>query len=109
MFVGLSKTQFDWNAGNKTKCRKHGVSIETIEALFGIDPLVFKDASHSGREPRFDAIGIVNGRRLFVVFTMRSISNEIRIRPISARFTHKSEYDEHVERAEAVPAIQDRS
>lgn len=25
---------FDWDRGNRAKCRKHGVSAEEIEALF---------------------------------------------------------------------------
>jgi uncharacterized DUF497 family protein len=38
---------FDWDAGNRAKCRKHGVSITEIEALISANPRVAPDLKHS--------------------------------------------------------------
>jgi uncharacterized DUF497 family protein len=45
---------FDWDAGNRDKCQKHGVSLAEIESLFRGEPLVGPDASHSKVERRFE-------------------------------------------------------
>jgi uncharacterized DUF497 family protein len=37
-FVG-----FDWDNGNLGKCRKHGVSIEAVESLFGSPVAILPD------------------------------------------------------------------
>lgn len=45
---------FDWDDGNKSKCQKHGVTIEEIEALFlKTDPIIGDDVRHSEEEDRF--------------------------------------------------------
>lgn len=83
---------FDWDAANRGKCQKHGVSIEEIEALFRNAPLyVTPDHKHSGKEVRYVAAGQSKGRFLFVAFTLRAMENGQCIRPISARFMHKKE------------------
>lgn len=83
-----SYIQFDWNDGNRTKCQKHGLTIEDIEALLRSDPLVAPDGKHSATERRFLAVGRTqSGRAAFVVFCWR----EGRIRPISARYMHDRE------------------
>ncbi len=48
---------FDWDAGNREKCCKHGVSVREIEALFRGRPSVEPDLAHSALEYRFRAIG----------------------------------------------------
>ena len=79
---------FDWDSGNRSKCAKHGVSVEEIEELFQSSVMVFPDAAHSADESRFRAVGkTVAGRHVFLVFAIR----ENRIRPISARFMHSKE------------------
>lgn len=83
---------FDWDAGNRSKCRKHGLSAAQIERLFEAPVAVLPDAGHSQREPRFRAIGRdTNGRAVFVVFTMRQRAGTLLIRPISARYMHRKE------------------
>jgi len=83
---------FDWDAGNRSKCRKHGLSTGQIEKLFESPVAVLPDAVHSQREPRFRAIGrAANGRAVFVVFTMRQRAGVLLIRPISARYMHRKE------------------
>ena len=37
---------FDWDAGNFEKCRKHGVSIEEIEAVLRGEPVFSPDEAH---------------------------------------------------------------
>lgn len=48
---------FDRDEGNLAKCRKHGLTIEEIEALFEGPFDVFPDVTHSGAETRLRAIG----------------------------------------------------
>jgi len=89
---------FDWDVGNRAKCQKHGVSVETLEQVFTRGLMILPDDAHSQIERRFRAIGYSDqGRALFVVFTIRRPRGEILIRPISARFMHKKEI-EHYEK-----------
>lgn len=84
---------FDWDDGNWPKCGKHGVSRRDIERLFleaevGVAP----DLGHSmPAESRHIAVGRVDGRAMFVAFTLRGG----RIRPISARYMHAKEADQY--------------
>jgi len=82
---------FDWDAGNREKCRKHGVSLREIESLFRGRPYVEPDLTHSEIEVRFRAVGQVNVRWLFVVFTLRDRDGLTLLRPISARYMHLKE------------------
>lgn len=83
---------FDWDAGNRAKCQKHGVSVVEVEGLFSRPLLIFPDASHSQREERLWAIGkTASGRSVFLVFTIRVRAGKRVIRPISARYMHRKE------------------
>ena len=83
---------FDWNAGNRVKCQKHGVSTEIIEATFRRRLMVLPDEAHSQTEQRFRAIGRDEaGRALFIVFTLRRRGADVVIRPIGARYMHRKE------------------
>jgi uncharacterized DUF497 family protein len=83
---------FDWDDGNTTKCRKHGVSIEEIESVLSGLPRIAPDPSHSTAEDRFIAIGRnTKGRAVFIAFTFRGYGRRRFIRPISARYMHKKE------------------
>jgi len=85
---------FDWDGGNREKCRKHSVSIAVIERLFHSPLGVFPDPGHSEREERFKAIGRTeDGRAVLVVFTLREHDGETLIRPISARYMRRKEID----------------
>ncbi|WP_158818752.1 BrnT family toxin [Methylocapsa sp. S129] len=96
-----------WDAGNRDKCQKHGVSIGEIEALcrspaFAIRP----DRAHSVVELRFQGIGkTVQGRHVFLVFTMREREGKIFIRPIGARYMHAKEVNRYEQNN---PDLQDR-
>jgi uncharacterized DUF497 family protein len=88
----LAVVGFDWDAGNRDKCQKHGVSIVAIESLFQGPIAVFPDPLHSGREERFKAIGRTEGGRgVLIVFTLRVHDGETVIRPISARYMRRKE------------------
>lgn len=79
---------FDWDAGNREKCRKHGMTLEDIESVFRGPVLLLPDPEP--REPRQRAIGVTqDGRKAFIVFTMR----RSKIRPLSARFMHRREIE----------------
>ena len=84
---------FDWDAGNREKCRKHGVSILEIEELFeGILVILRDDAHSSAGEERHLAIGkTALGRHVLIAFTFRLRRGQSVIRPISARYMHKKE------------------
>jgi uncharacterized protein len=92
--MGIAAEGFDWDAANRDKCEKHGVSIAEIEALLVANPRVAPDLRHSGNEERLVAVGRNSqGRALFVVFTIRSRDGKNFIRPLSARYMHRKEID----------------
>ena len=73
---------FEWdNAKEQLNRKKHGIDFQTAARVF-LDPYVieFDDRDANG-EPRFNAIGQVESRMLFVTYTMRG--DVVRI--ISAR------------------------
>ena len=85
---------FDWDDGNRDKCRKHGVSVGEIESLLSGGPRVAPDPKHSGEEDRLIAVGrTAGGRALFVAFTVRTNEGQKFIRPVSARYMHKKEFE----------------
>jgi uncharacterized DUF497 family protein len=94
---------FDWDRGNREKCRIHGVTVASIEDLFRRPLVVFPDLAHSQKEERFKAIGTgLDGRHIFLVFTLRTRAGEMLIRPISARYMHKKEvahYEKEIAKA----------
>lgn len=81
---------FDWDNGNWPKCGKHGVSRAEIEEVFLGMPGV--QADPFPEELRMRAIGkSAAGRYVFVVFLLREIDGQTKLRPISARYMHKKE------------------
>lgn len=86
---------FDWDEGNRDKCRKHGVPLAEVEWLFaGGTPRIAPDVKHSDAEDRFIAVGrTARGRPLFVAFTIRVRRGQRLVRPVSARYMHKEEID----------------
>lgn len=81
---------FEWDTGNREKCRKHGVSLAEVEELFAVEPMVFADPSVA--EARMRAVGqISSGRYVFVAFTLRRAAGRLLLRPISARYMHRKE------------------
>ncbi|MFT4243437.1 MAG: BrnT family toxin [Acidovorax sp.] len=85
---------FDGDEGNWPKCSKHGLSREEIEQVFLGTPAVLADP-YPG-EPRMRAIGkTAAGRYAFVVFMVREIDGQTKLRPISARHMHQKEIDHY--------------
>ncbi len=83
---------FDWDAGNRNKCQKHGVALAEIEALLLARPRIAPDLKHSGSEERYIAVGRnARGRPMFVAFTIRVKNSRRLVRPLSARYMHKKE------------------
>lgn len=73
---------FEWDTvKERANRKKHGIEFRTAARVF-LDPYVieFDDMGPAG-ELRFNAIGLVDGRMLFVTYTLRG--NVVRI--ISAR------------------------
>ena len=104
MRVGVAG--FDWDQGNRGKCRKHGVPLAEIETLLSGAPRVAPDPSHSATETRFIAVGSNGaGRPMFVAFTIRLRGGKRLLRPISARYMHKKEIQAYEEEN---PDLQDR-
>ena len=96
---------FDWDEGNRDKCRKHVLSIEEIEDLLLTSEIdLYRDDAHSGQEERIKAIGVVaNRRHCLIVFTRRERRGKSLIRPISARYMHRKEvesYEEEIARSQ---------
>jgi hypothetical protein len=85
---------FDWDSGNRDKCRKHGLTLPAIEGVFARPVVILPDRDNPAGEQRFRAIGTTDdGRPAFVVFTLRERRGTTRLRPISARYMHRKEVE----------------
>jgi uncharacterized DUF497 family protein len=83
---------FDWNDGNSEKIKKHGIQRYAVEDFFAnCDPFIYADQSHSVVESRFIAFDKYKNRHMYVVFTFRAVDGLLKIRVISARYTHEKE------------------
>jgi len=89
--------KFDWDNGNRNKCAAR-VPIEEIEAVLS-DPETIVTPQFAlsvgddpdAEETRYRATGKNHaGRGVFVVFTVRSVGDELRLRPISVHYIHRS-------------------
>jgi uncharacterized DUF497 family protein len=62
--------EFDWDAGNRQKCQKHGLSARDIESIFKAPYLYFlilniparKNASSASAKPRNTAASLLSSR-----------------------------------------------
>lgn len=81
--------EFEWDKGNLTHIKKHGVENQECEEVFTNQPFfVREDLQHSIVEERLEVFGqTAAGRKLFIVFTLRG--NKLRV--ISARNQSKKE------------------
>lgn len=97
--IKIKALGFDWDAGNRNKCRKHGLDPLEIEEFFKQENLyITPDYKHSEKETRYLAAGrSKKGRHMFVVFTLREDNGDLLIRPISARYMHKKEAKKYEE------------
>ena len=87
---------FDWDVGNRTKCKKHGLSIAEIESLFNRTIIILPDKENPQGERRFRAIGTTEkGRTRIRCVHAAGARRGILIRPISARYMHKKEVENY--------------
>jgi uncharacterized DUF497 family protein len=79
---------FEWDSAKEQANRKkHGIDFRTASKVF-LDPFVIEfDDRDTASELRFNAIGLVDGRMLFVTYTMRGSV----VRIISARGAERHE------------------
>lgn len=84
-----NREDFDWDAGNRTKIRKHEVKQDDVEALFQhFWVFVGRIVEPLHEEDRWLALGQdTTGRRLALIFTRRGQ----RLRPISCRPMRRNE------------------
>lgn len=100
--INLRYDEFNWDAGNITKCQKHGLSLQDIESIMRSDRLtIAPDWRNSLKEERYIAIGLHNSRPVFVSFTMRKNADQILLRPISARYMHQKEAKRYAQKSTA--------
>ena len=94
---------FEWDAGNRGKNLKHGVSDGEAEQIFFCEVLLLlEDPRHSATEQRYHALGrTTDGRHLHVTFTLRD--RGCRIRVISARAMHRKERVVYEAKAKEAP------
>jgi uncharacterized protein len=91
--MAMAADGFDWDAGNRDKCQKHGLTVADIEHVVShADTLIVADIKNSVFEERFIAIGCTpDSRHAFVAFTPRRRGERLLLRPISARYMHRKE------------------
>jgi uncharacterized protein len=102
--LGGVPEDFEWNKGNQTKSRKHGVEPTHVEEILR-HPILFAgriiEPAHD--EPRWLLLGRDDrGRALALIFTRR----RDRLRPVSCRPMRRKEkklYEEAVEDIENGP------
>lgn len=90
------RMEFDWDdAKDRSNQRKHGLSFTEAKQLFegSQDYLEIFDASHSGNEDRFIAIGDIDRGIAVVVYTERE---EGLIRIIGARLATRREQERYL-------------
>ena len=71
---------FNWDKGNREKCRKHGMSLAEIESVFARPVVILPDKENPSGEQRHRAVGTTSaGREAFVVFTLRDHGGIVRL------------------------------
>ena len=97
MATSMKIDGFDWDAGNRVKCQKHGVSLPEIEALLrSQNTRILSDPAHSRDEVRSRAVGRTGlGRWIFVAFTLRRRDGLTLLRPVSARYMHAKDVENY--------------
>jgi uncharacterized DUF497 family protein len=85
---------FDCGDGNRSKCQRHGLSIDDIESLFVQPVVALPDHGHGKGEAGLRSIAkTAPERHVFAVLTIRSCGGENLIRPIGARCMHRKEVE----------------
>jgi uncharacterized DUF497 family protein len=80
--VSSGQTDFEWDRSKeRVNLRKYGIDFRTAARIFLAPYMIEFDDLHASGELRFNAIGLVDDRMLFVTYTMRGDT----VRIISAR------------------------
>ena len=90
----LKVSAFDWDDGNRGKCRKHGLSMADVEHVLISAQNRIRSRCSKLAHGRHAISPLERPARVvfsFVVFTLRLANDEIKLRPISARYMHKKE------------------
>ena len=95
----MSEIRFEWDPAKATRnLRKHGVSIDDAQTVFGDERALFlDDPDHSEKEDRFILLGLSAALRVLVVVHCYRAEDEV-IRIISARRATRQERDFYVRR-----------
>jgi len=79
---------FEWDEDKRqANLSKHGIDFREVPKMFDGPMLPDYDHRHSGREDRWRALGFLNGRVVFCVYTMRGQRHRL----ITARPATRSE------------------
>lgn len=93
--------EFEWNeAKNQSNIRKHGISFELAQGIFGGPVLTWPDDREGYGEDRFISIGAVD--RVAVIVAVHT-DREGRIRLISARAASRRERQIYYEQIHKTP------
>lgn len=89
----MDKDEFEWDdAKSASNLHKHKIGFdEATEAFTDICAIERRDIRKNYGEERFNVIGVVYGRVLFVTFTVRNS----KVRIISARKANKHEREDY--------------
>lgn len=92
--------QLEWDEGkNRLNLEKHGIALSDAEHVFEKPLLIRLDERKDYGEPRWIALGDLNGTVVALVFTRRENS----VRVISMRKGNKHERQIYQDRVEADP------
>jgi uncharacterized DUF497 family protein len=94
--MSLGKVEgFDWDQGNVGKILKRPeLTLKAIEAVFHGKFHYGPDSKHSAGEERQFAVSMEPGtRRIFLIFTIRTVEGARKIRVLSARYMHRQEVE----------------
>lgn len=79
--------EFEWDAGNRNKNEKHGVTAQDIENIFSLPVYVAGKIAESEKEDRWLLLGETNAKGWAVIVTIRGK----KLRVISCRRQRKME------------------
>lgn len=84
-------TEFEWDEVKRAaNLSKHGLDFEDVRRAFNAFT-VRTPARNSGGEPRWSAVGVLDGREIAVIYVLRSASARL----ISARRASKRERESY--------------
>jgi hypothetical protein len=90
----LQNEEFEWDDDKAAaNLKKHKISFDVARRVFGDPGLIDEIDEGDYDEERFRAVGMIDGRLVAVIYTVR----EARVRIISARKATRKEQTDYVE------------